>query len=376
MSESVSRPTIWTRTNIASLIALALFTLWLSWWFYNRAGYVHISDARVSATMISLSSRIPGWIEDFPGDDGHRVKRGDVLVKIDARDASLQLQRLEANLANIDVELARAVTEYNLHKKQVNSKISASQAHLKASQSALSEAEIVLAKAKRDFTRSESLLADDMVSRETHENRESSLHELTQIYQQRIAERDVAEAEMLLAQASLGELEVLAASQEMTRGKKRELAIERDRIANVISDHTIVSPIDGVIDETFANTGEYVYPGQRILMLHDPDSLWIKANVKETDIRHLREGLRASVSVDAYPGEEFSGHIVKIGSAATSQFALLPSPNPSGNFTKVTQRLEVQIAFDGHYEQLRPGMMVELAIKTKPDTAAVLAKAP
>lgn len=376
MSETIARPSHWTRTNIASVIALTVFMAWLAWWFYERSGYVHISDARVSATMISLSSRIPGWIEDFPADDGHQVKRGDVLVKIDARDASLKLQRLEANLANIDIELARANTEYDLHKKQVNSKISASHAHLKATQSALSEAEIILTKARRDFTRSESLLADNMVSRETHDNRESSLHELTQIHQQRIAERDVAEAELLMAQASLGELEVLAASQEMTRGKKRELEIERDRLVNAIADHTIVSPIDGVIDETFANTGEYVYPGQRILMLHDPDSLWIKANVKETDIRHLREGLSASVSVDAYPGESFSGHVVKIGSAATSQFALLPSPNPSGNFTKVTQRLEVQIALDRHYEQLRPGMMVELAIKTEPETTAVLATAP
>ena len=373
MSDVEARPSHWTRTNISSVVGLAVFLAWLCWWFYDRSGSVHVSDARVSATMISLSSRIPGWIEDFPAEEGRRVKRGDVLVKIDARDASLQLDRLDASLANIDIELARATTEHELRKQQVTSRIAASEAHLRAAQSALSESEITLTKARRDFTRSKSLLSDNMVSRETHDNRESSLQELEQTHQQRLAEKEVAEAEMLLARAGLGELDVLLASQEMTRGKKRELAIERNRLANVIADHTILSPIDGVVDETFANTGEYVYPGQRILMVHNPDQLWIKANVKETDIRHLTPGLSATVTVDAFPDQTFTGRVAQIGSAATSQFALLPSPNPSGNFTKVTQRLEVQIELDQQYEALRPGMMVELAIKIGPTRSPVLA---
>jgi membrane fusion protein (multidrug efflux system) len=376
MSESIPVRSHWTRTNVTSLIALAVFILWLSWWFYNRSGYVHVSDARVSATMVSLSSRIPGWIADFPGEEGYLVKKGDVLVQIDARDATLQLDGIEASLNNIDIELDRAKTEYELHKKQVTSKLRASQAHLKATRSALSEAEIVLSKAKRDFRRSESLLADNMVSIETHENRQSSLQELEHTYQQRIAEFEVAEAELLLADASLGELDVLMANQAMNRGKRKELEVERDRLANVIADHTIVSPIDGIIDETFANSGEYVYPGQRILMIHDPDTLWIKANIKETDIRNIQEGLQVTVDVDAYPDQSFSGKVTRIGSAATSQFALLPSPNPSGNFTKVTQRLEVQVALDQHYEQLRPGMMVELAIKIGPKDTVIAAVTP
>ena len=79
--------------------------------------------------------------------------------------------------------------------------------------------------------------------------------------------------------------------------------------------------------------------------------------------------------MDAYPDQTFSGRVAQVGSAATSQFALLPSPNPSGNFTKVTQRLEVQIELDQQYETLRPGMMVELAIKIAPKRPVVLANA-
>jgi len=374
MSNPVTGHHLLNKTNIISLTALAIFLIWLALWFYGRAGFVHVSDARVSATMISVSSRIPGWLIEFPVSDGMSVNPGDVLVRIDPRDAQLQMDRLDAGLRNMEIELNRFATEYQLHQQQVDSHIAASRSKLKVAEAALSESRVVLAKAKRDFDRSKLLLADKMVSIEEFDNREAALEELEQTHQQRIAEKEVAEAELLLAKASQAELDVMLANQKLTEGRKTELEIERNRLANTISDLTIVSAISGVVDETFANTGEYVYPGQRILMLHDPSRLWIKANVKETDIRHLQPGQTVSVHVDAYPDEVFTGKVLSIGNAATSQFALLPSPNPSGNFTKVTQRLEVNIALDEAYTQLRPGMMVELAIAI--DTSpAILADA-
>ncbi|MFT7245597.1 MAG: membrane fusion protein (multidrug efflux system) [Candidatus Azotimanducaceae bacterium] len=367
MTDTAMKNVFWNKTNIISVTILATFLIWLGFWFYGRAGYVYVTDARVSATMISVSSRIPGWLVDFPVRDGMTVKQGDVLVHIDPRDAQLQLDRLEAGLQNMDVELGRFETEYRLRQQQVASNISASTSRLKVASSALSESDLMLAKANRDYDRSTSLLADKMVSVEEHDDSEVSFHELEQTHDRRVAEREVAEAELRLAQASLAEMDVMRANHELTRGRKKELEIERDRLANTIKDHIIISSINGVVDETFANTGEYVYPGQRILMIHDPARLWIKANVKETDIRHLKIGQPVAVNVDAYPDQSFSGQIANIGNAATSQFALLPSPNPSGNFTKITQRLEVQISLDEAYEFLKPGMMVELAIKIDAD---------
>ena len=367
MTDTAMKNVFWNKTNIISVTILVIFLIWLGFWFYGRAGYVHVTDARVSATMISVSSRIPGWLVDFPVKDGMRISQGDVLVHIDPRDAQLQLDRLEAGLQNMEVELNRFETEYRLRQQQVASNISASASRLKVAQSALFESDVMLAKASRDFNRSTSLLADKMVSVEEHDDREAAFQELEQTHDQREAESEVAAAELRLAQASLAELDVMRANHELTRGRKKELEIEHSRLANTINDHTIISSIDGVVDETFANTGEYVYPGQRILMIHDPTRLWIKANVKETDIRHLKIGQPVSVSVDAYPDQQFNGEVANIGNAATSQFALLPSPNPSGNFTKVTQRLEVQISLDEAYDVLRPGMMVELAIEIDAD---------
>jgi membrane fusion protein (multidrug efflux system) len=112
----------------------------------------------------------------------------------------------------------------------------------------------------------------------------------------------------------------------------------------------------------FVDTGEYVSPGTRLLIYHDPSRIWVDANVKETDFRRLRPGAPAKIKVDAYPGLVVEGRILRLGHAATSQFALLPSPNPSGNFTKVTQRLPVRIAIEQKDGMLRPGMMVDVGI--------------
>jgi membrane fusion protein (multidrug efflux system) len=102
--------------------------------------------------------------------------------------------------------------------------------------------------------------------------------------------------------------------------------------------------------------------GQRIAMFHDPKEIWVQANVKETAVGVLKPGMKADVRIDAYPGHVFHGTIHRIGQAATSKFALLPDPNPSGNFTKITQRLPVRIKLEEKDLTLRPGMMAEVDI--------------
>jgi membrane fusion protein (multidrug efflux system) len=124
----------------------------------------------------------------------------------------------------------------------------------------------------------------------------------------------------------------------------------------------VMSPIDGVVSRTFVGAGEYASAGQRVALMHDPQRIWIEARFRETDIRRLSAGQPVHVTVDAYPDEKFEGKIERIGHAATSEFALLPTPNPTGNFTKVTQRLPVRIAIQQRDGRLRPGMMVEVYV--------------
>lgn len=111
------------------------------------------------------------------------------------------------------------------------------------------------------------------------------------------------------------------------------------------------APADGVIIKKIGNPGEIASPGQAILMMVDPYSLYITANVEETKLSSVRPGQKVDVTVDAIPGQKFAGYVEKIGEASLSTFSLLPSTNTSGNFTKVVQRVPVKIVvedFKGH----------------------------
>ncbi|MBV1906008.1 MAG: HlyD family secretion protein [Pseudomonadales bacterium] len=354
---------LYSPSNIIALLIMVGFSIWLASWFYERSKFVYVSDARITASMISIGSRIPGWIVEYAVAEGDKVSKGDVLVQIDPRDAQLKLAELEASLHTIKADHKRLESEYTLTEKQVRSGISASESGLVAAQSALSEAEIEREQTKKDWLRAEQLLKQKMISEETFDMRQSDAGRAEQSYKRKKAETNIARSELSLEHSNLSKLEVINRQMQIVLSKESELEVQRDRLTNIVSDHTIRSPISGFIDETFANPGEYVYPGQRIFMLHNPEIIWIKANVKETDIRNVHIGSHVRVEVDAFPNKTFSGTVSNIGNAATSNFVLLASPNPSGNFVKITQRLEVQIAIDSGKKLLKPGMMVELAIE-------------
>jgi membrane fusion protein (multidrug efflux system) len=120
-----------------------------------------------------------------------------------------------------------------------------------------------------------------------------------------------------------------------------------------------------VVDRTFANAGDYVGAGQRVLLMHDPEAIWVEANVKETDLASIRVGQRAEVRVDAFPERVFEATVGLIGNSATSAFALLPNPNPSGSFTKITQRIPIRLAIRQEGLLLKPGMMVEVSVDAR-----------
>ncbi|MDP4765895.1 MAG: HlyD family secretion protein [Pseudomonadales bacterium] len=357
------RTSIWTPSNISAIVILALSSLWLAWWFFERADYVHVNDARVAANMVSISSRIPGLVTDLHITEGQAIGANQLLATIDERDIRLKLKALEARLATEKGEFVRQQSQLALTERQIETAITAQKSQLAAAVAAAREAEIMETQASHDVNRATTLRKDRLIADEQWEQRSLSQQTATQLYQRRLAEVQAASAEVLRAEAARAQLRVLENELTIILLRQDQLDVDRQQLLKTLADHTINSPIAGVIDETFINPGEYVYPGQRILMLHNPAELWIKANVKETEIRHISVNSPVLIAVDAWPEKTFYGRIERIGEAATSQFALLPSPNPSGNFTKITQRLEVRIGIDDPQGLLKPGMMVELQIR-------------
>jgi membrane fusion protein (multidrug efflux system) len=97
------------------------------------------------------------------------------------------------------------------------------------------------------------------------------------------------------------------------------------------------------------------------MALVDLDRLWVTANLKETQLRHVRPGQRARISVDALGGREFTGTVDSVAAATGARFSLLPPDNATGNYVKVVQRVPVKIVFDPGQDpehRLRPGMSV------------------
>lgn len=351
-----------TRRRLGMIAAAIALIAVAAYWVYDRLSHVNVADARVASDMISLSARIPGWISEFRLQEGQHVEPGEIIATIDHKHADLQLKESEANVARLKSDLSRIAAERAMMSDEVDARVERYKAELAVGHSQEQADLAELARAESDWNRAAPLLEQGVITREVWERMRNA-------YQQALHATLMSKARTLAAQAALTETQVgyreLGIFEDRLASKRHEIEeaqMQRDIASLARDDHFIRSPIAGVIDEKFVDPGEYVRRGQRLLVLHDPKAVWVKANIKETDIRHLSIGTPAKITVDAFPGELFTGRISAIGNAATSQFALLPNPNPSGNFTKITQRLEVKIEFDHDEDRLKPGMMVEVEI--------------
>lgn len=348
--------------NLLIAAVILASAIWLGSFIYERMTHVFIQDARVGSEVIAISSRVPGWISAYHVETTDFVKVGYPLVSIDNRDALMELRQLLAELEGIRARRQTVEAELAMARGQTESIFTAFEAKLSATQAAARTALTNLDFARTDYERSQDLLARGVVSRTVWEDARNEYLQAEQASLQ--AEADVAAAQAALLEADAGRQQtfVLAGRITALRFEEQQVAARVERQRMNVEDRALKSPVTGVIDMTFADAGEYALPGQRLLMVHDTEKIWIDANIKETEIRHLRLGMIAEVTIDAYPDEVFYGEIIRVGNAATSQFALLPNPNPSGNFTKITQRLPIRIAIEQDNMRLRPGMMAEVKI--------------
>ena len=351
------------RLRLLGLAGLLAAVLGAGSWFTHRfLTLLVVDDARVAADMITVSSRVPGWVAEVKVIAGDGVAAGGLLVRIDDRDSTLALREIEARLASLGARRGELEARLDMIDRQTSSLQAVSRARLEVARAALPAAEAERIFAEAEFGRAMQLMSSGSGTRQRHDQARSLLDGARQRVLGAVAEIQTAEAQIAAAEAARAELTVLRRQLDALEPQERELAAQRDRAGLDLRDRSILMPFDGVVDRVFIDPGEYVAAGQRVLMLHDPARVRVEGNVKETEIRFLRPGTPVKVAVDALPGRRFDGVVERVGGAATSEFALLPSPNPSGNFTKITQRLPVRIALQPPPPPglLRPGMMVEI----------------
>jgi membrane fusion protein (multidrug efflux system) len=349
-------------SNLLVALLTVLATGWGAWWLYDRLTNVYILDARVASDMLLLSSRVPGWIIDLPVTESQTVTEGESLLRVDDRAAKARLGELKAGVDVLNSSISALISQIELQDNLTTSRIAAATAKLEAALSEQQATQGDLEIAEAEWQRVGPLHERNLLSQQEFEAGRNIFRSAQQATRRRGAEVSSARADLAEATAERAELDVLQANLQRLHSERTQAELRLEQASTELDYHTMLSPTDGVIDELFVDPGEFVASGQRVLVMHNPEKIWIKANVKETDLKHISVGGKVSITVDAYPDETRSGTVSRIGGAARSQFALLPNPNPSGNFTKSTQRIETTIELEKHDPRLKPGMMVEIKL--------------
>lgn len=342
------------------LVFLAGGALWLA----DQAAFVTTSDARIRARMVTLSSEIAGRIVEISVSAGDRIVRGQPVLRLDDRKARLALAAATMELRALQIDIERQRLDADVIDARGRERAASREAALAAAAADLASAKAILARAEADHARTTALHGAGLVSQAGMDRSMAAM----EVARQAAAR---AKADIASQRASLGEARADMRTAEVSRRDADSLALsahalhQRIRLLKIeLEQHLVASPLDGIVDEVFVETGEHVAPGGRVALMHAGDDLWLEANIKETDLPRISIGGRTEIRLDA-SRQACSGVVEQIGETTTAELALIPNANPSGVFTKITQRVPVRIRLGPDCPMARPGAMATLRIHTQ-----------
>ncbi|MEG6586873.1 HlyD family secretion protein [Dendrosporobacter sp. 1207_IL3150] len=323
------------------------------WWWYQTAKFVATDDARVSGNIVTVGAKISGRISEVLVKEGDIVQAGQIIARIDARDATAVRNQAEAAL------LAAKARYDELTNGSRPEEINQARAGVEQANANVDQAKANLDNAVLNFERMKKLYNEGAISIAQRDNAETAY---------RVAQEALNSTEQIKkAAGDKLELVVNGAREETIRAaaaqvKQAEAALEAARIT--MGETSIIAPVNGSIALKSINAGEIVIVGQPMFSITNLKDVWVNARIEETKIGKLRVGQKVDYTIDGYPGRTFTGTIYDIGTAANSVFALIPTENSSNNFTKVTQRIPIKITLPENSDvPFRPGMSAYVKIK-------------
>ena len=336
---------------IVGVLALALAVWGLNRYLYSRH-HVSTDNAQLDGHITLIAPRIAAFVTRILVDDNQHVQAGDTLVILDDRDLKVKLQQAEA-----DLRQAEAAVGSRGRAGQTQAELQATRSEAGSARASVRAAEADYHKAAADVERYRKLAAQKIVSAQQFDAAEAA--EAQAAAKLEAARRQAAAAG---SQVSASGAAVRSADAHLAAA---EAAVENTKLQ--LSYAYITAPVSGTVALRNAEVGALVQVGQTLMSIVPDENVWVTANLKETQLTHVRVGDRATFTVDAYPGREFEGRVESLSPATGARFALLPPDNAKGNFTKVVQRVPVRIAVDqpaGAPVPLRPGMSVDITIET------------
>jgi len=323
--------------TILIVLFLVIGTGWYLWWWLVLSHRETTSDAYVAGNQIAVSAQVGGTVVSLSADDTQRVESGQELVRLDATEAQLQLQRAAAVLAqslrNARQQSATA-TQFDALAKQRAVELQWAEAQVK---------------------RRQPLLATQAVSAEELQQAQSGV-------------------EMARAALQAAQQQAAAAHTQFSgpRPEDQPSVIEARSLYEQAwvraHRHRVLAPANGYVAKRSVQAGQQVQPGESLLTIVPLESVWVDANFKEPQLQALRIGQKAELIADVYGNEvTYSGRVVGVAAGTGAAFALLPAQNASGNWVKVVQRVPVRIELDAAQLATHP-LRIGLSMSVKVDT--------
>ncbi|WP_371181564.1 efflux RND transporter periplasmic adaptor subunit [Xanthomonas sacchari] len=334
--------------GLAVVVVLVLIALAI-WYFLVGRWHEDTDDAYVQGNLVQITPMVAGTVVRIDADDGMRVERGQPLVKLDPADTEVALQQAEANLA-------RTVRQV----RGLYRSVEGAQAELSAQQ-------VTLQRARADVARRASLVATGAISAEELAHARDQLA---------AAEAAVSGSRETLARNRALIDENGVADQPDVQGAAAQ--VRQAFLNNARS--AIVAPVSGYVARRSVQVGQRVQPGTALMAVVPLNQVWVDANFKETQLKHMRLGQPVELESDVYGSAvTYRGTVQSLGIGTGSAFSLLPAQNASGNWIKIVQRVPVRIAIDAkQLEQhpLRIGLSMKADVNLHDQNGGVLPTKP
>jgi membrane fusion protein (multidrug efflux system) len=319
---------------------------WVIWWFLVLSTREKTDDAYVNGNKLVISAQVPGTVVAVLADDTQLVKAGQELVRLDPVDAQTALSRAASVLA----QTVRQVRQQRATAGQFDA--------------AAAARKLELARAEVDLARREPLLAEQAIAPEELRHGREAVALARAALDQALRQANAAHA-LVDGSAVADNPAVLEA-----KAAFRDAWVTAQRNA-------IVAPVTGYVAERSVQLGQHIVAGQALMTVVPLNELWIDANFKEVQLRHMRIGQQVEVDSDLYGGAvAFRGRVQGMAAGTGAAFALLPAQNASGNWIKVVQRVPVRIRLDPQdlaKYPLRIGLSTTVRVDTQDRSGPVLA---
>ncbi|OZI26398.1 multidrug export protein EmrA [Bordetella genomosp. 9] len=331
---------------ILVIVVIVLAIVGAIWWFLTRND-ISTDDAYTEGDAVTVASKVGGYVVDLRIGDNTRVRRGDVLLRIDPRDYVAARDQAQAQVELADAQLHQAQTQLALAEVQYPAQLAQAQAQEQAAQADLANARASYQRQRKVDPRATSQQNVDTATAQLRSATAAVARAQAEVKAASVVREQVAQARALV---------------ESRQAQARAARAQLEQAELNLSYTEVRAPVDGWVTRRNVQSGKLVQAGMSLFSLV-PQAVWVTANYKETQLDRMRPGDPVDIEVDAYPQLKLHGHIDSVQLGSGSRFSAFPAENATGNFVKIVQRVPVKIVID---DGLDPSLPLPLGLSVTP----------